>query len=66
LLLQAVQSLVRKKAGLKISSLLMGLSAAAVIMLLAILPVLCGLANFVFAALVFIMLSALRRPVVHV
>ena len=66
LLLQAVQSLVRKKAGLKITSLLMGLSATAVIMLLAILPVLCGLANFVFAALIFIMLSALRRPVVHV
>ena len=66
LLLQAVQSLVRKKAGLKITSLLMGLSATAVIMLLAILPVICGLANFVFAALIFIMLSALRRPVVHV
>jgi class 3 adenylate cyclase/CHASE2 domain-containing sensor protein len=66
LLLQAVRSLVRKKAGLKITSLLMGLSAAAVIMLFAILPVLCGLANFVFAALIFIVLSALRRPVVHV
>jgi CHASE2 domain-containing sensor protein len=66
LLLQAVQSLVRKKAGVKISSLLMGLSAAAVITLLAILPFLFGLANFVFAALIFIMLSALRRPVVDV
>jgi class 3 adenylate cyclase len=66
MLLQAVQSLVRKKAGVKIATLLMGLSAAAVITLLAILPFLFGLANFVFAALIFIMFSALRRPVVVV
>jgi class 3 adenylate cyclase/CHASE2 domain-containing sensor protein len=66
LLLQAVQSLVRKKAGITIASLLMGLAAAAVIVLLAISPFLCGLANFVFAALLFIMFSALRRPVVDV
>ena len=66
LLLQAVQSLVRKKAGIKIASLVMGLAAAAVIVLLAISPFLWGLANFVFAALIFIMLSALRRPVAHV
>jgi class 3 adenylate cyclase/CHASE2 domain-containing sensor protein len=66
LLLQAVQSLVRKKAGITIASLLMGLAAAAVIVLLAISPFLCGLANFVFAALLFIMFSALRRPVVVV
>jgi hypothetical protein len=30
------------------------------------LPFLFGLVNFVFAALIFIMLSALRRPVVDV
>ena len=64
LLLHAVQAMVQKKAGIKIAALLMGFSAAAVITLLAILPVLCGLANFVFAALIFIILFALRRPVV--
>lgn len=64
LLLHAVQSLVRKKAGVKSSCLLLGVSAAVMITLLAILPVLFGLANFVFAALIFIILFALRRPVV--
>jgi hypothetical protein len=64
LMLHAVQSVVQKKAGVKIASLLMGISAAAVITLLAILPVLFGLANFVFAALIFIILFALRKLVV--
>jgi class 3 adenylate cyclase/CHASE2 domain-containing sensor protein len=64
LLLHAVQSLVRKKAGVKSACLLLGVSAAVMITLLAILPVLFGLANFVFAALIFIILFALRRPVV--
>ncbi len=64
LMLHAVQSAVKKKAGVKIASLLMGISAAAVITLLAILPVLFGLANFVFAALIFIILFALRKLVV--
>ena len=66
LLLHAVHTGVRKKAGHKIAVLLMGVSSALVITLLAILPVLFGLANFVFAALIFITLYALRRPVLHV
>jgi class 3 adenylate cyclase len=63
LLLHAVQSMVRKKAGVLMACFLMVLSAAAVITLLALLPILCGLANFALAALIFIMLSAIRRPV---
>jgi class 3 adenylate cyclase/CHASE2 domain-containing sensor protein len=63
LLLNAVQSLVRKKVSLKITCLLMGLAAGVVIMLLAILPVLFALANFVFAALIFILIFILRRSV---
>lgn len=66
LLLHTVQLLVRKKAGLKMTCLLMGISAVAVITLLALVPVLFGLANFVFAAMFFIILFALRRPVVDV
>jgi len=65
LMLYAVYTLVRKKAGLKISVLLMGVSSALVITLLALVPVLFGLANFVFAALIFITLCGLRRPVDH-
>ena len=66
LLLQVVQTVVRKKAGHKTAVLLMGVSSALVITLLARLPVLFGLANVVFAALIFITLYALRRPAVHV
>ncbi len=66
LLLQVVQTLVRKKAGLTITLLLMGVSSALVMALLALLPALFGLANFFFAALIFILLCALRRPAIQV
>ncbi len=61
LLLHAVQSMVRKRAGVLMTCFLLALTAAAVIILLAILPILCGLANFALAALIFITLFALRR-----
>jgi hypothetical protein len=66
LLLNAVQALVREKVSLKITCLLMGLAAGVMIMLLAILPVLFALANFVFAALIFILIFTLRRSVFSV
>ena len=63
LLLSGVQVLVRKKAGLKLTCLVMSFSAVVVVLIMAVSPVLIGLANLLFAAVFFIVLAAIRWPI---
>ena len=61
LVLYGAKFLVRKKNRAKLNFLVMGIAAAALIIALAMAPVLFGLANVLVAALVFIPLSARQR-----
>lgn len=58
LVLYGVKFLIRKKERVKLNIFVMGMIAAALIGVLAIIPVLFGLANFLVASLVFIALAA--------
>jgi class 3 adenylate cyclase/CHASE2 domain-containing sensor protein len=59
--LHFVHVLIQKKGSVKLARILMSLAAVALIIVLALIPALFGLANLVIAALVFIGLSTLRR-----
>ena len=61
LLLYGAQLLVRSKERVKLKLLVMGVAAAALIIVLAIIPVLFGLVNFLLAALIFIPIAARHK-----
>ena len=58
LVLYGAKFLIRKKKRVKLNFFVMGMIAAVLISVLAIIPVLFGLANFLVASLVFIPLAA--------
>jgi len=60
LVLYGAKSLIRKRASVKSNLILMSMCAAALITLLAMTPILFGLANFLVASLIFIALTAGR------
>jgi nitric oxide reductase large subunit len=62
LVLYGAKFLFRKKERVKLNVFIMGLTAAALMIGLALIPLLFGLANIAMASLVFIALAARQRP----